>query len=437
MIWNKLGIGGRQAERQRLCRHCSRPFRPERIGLVCRSERCADVEDDLGRRNPRFFFASEHGFWREPPGFGCDTALELDRPCPFCDRAGRLASVCPHCRRALGAESGEDRVVAVIGASASGKSHFLAAVLYQLLEARVGGETWRVALDRAEIDRMREKLLDPLFEGLHVLPSTVDRLDEELTVPLENRDDGRRVLLVFRDLGGELFRQPERLERVAFLRYAHGVVLMVDPLAFRPRLAAGAGARPGVAAWQRSGQPDALRTLDVYRRVLEARERRVEEAALPVLPEQKFLALAVTKADLVLPEDHPFWDEPDGEHLRRGYWSARAEPGGADQVAERWVREHLDPRLVHEAEAFAGAGYFFVSSLGYPHPPGDERLQRPPEPRRVHEPIFALLDRLTGDLADGTAASRMAEATAAGEPAPKPARAREGAGAGPDTDWGL
>jgi hypothetical protein len=121
MIWNRLGFG-RRKERQRLCRHCSRPFRPERIGVVCRSGRGAGVVDDLGRRNPRFFFADEHGLWRRAAHGGA--ALDLEGPCPFCERSGRLSTVCPHCRRALGVESGEDRVIAVIGASASGKSHF-------------------------------------------------------------------------------------------------------------------------------------------------------------------------------------------------------------------------------------------------------------------------------------------------------------------------
>ena len=403
MIWNQLGFGRRE-ERQRLCRHCSRPFRPERIGVVCRSERCGEVEDHLGRRNPRFFFADEHGLWSR--GRGGEPALDLDAPCPFCDRAGRLATVCPHCRRALGVESGEDRVIAVIGATASGKSHFLAAVLHQLLllSADDGdSESWRVALDRQEIDRLRRRVLDPLFRDLHVLPSTVDRLDEELALPLES-PDGRRVLLVFRDLGGELSSQPERLAEVAFLRYAQGVVLMVDPLAFRPDDDLPPDLRK---IWRPSGQPNALETLEVYRRVLEERDRRAEEAALPVLPEQKLLALAVTKADLVLPPEHPFWSDdesPEGE------------------AVEAWIRDHLDPRLLREAEAFAEVSHHFVSSLGYPHPPGQERLGRPPEPRRVHEPIFALLDRLTEGLAENQFPDRIGEPAAPEAPGERPER---------------
>jgi hypothetical protein len=53
---------------------------------------------------------------------------------------------------------------------------------------------------------------------------------------------------------------------------------------------------------------------------------------------------------------------------------------------------------VREAYGFARAGLLFFRSLGCAHPPGQERLRRRPEPRRVHEPIFALHDRLTEDL---------------------------------------
>lgn len=375
------------SEAQRLCRHCATPFRPEKIGVECNSEKCRRVRDHLGQYGPRFFFADEAGLWKG--GY-----LHLDRPCPQCGVLDRLQSVCPHCRKRLDAERGEDQVIAVIGASTSGKSTFLATVLYQLLEDRVGRETWEVDLGARKLHSLREKLIAPLFDSLEVLESNTDQVDrQELGLPLVNRNDGRRVLLLFRDLGGELFLKPERLRQVFFLRYAQGVVLMVDPLAF------GEGPeKPG--SWLGDEPPpDALEVLDVYSRVLDSQERRVEHRALPLLPEQKFLALAVAKSDLMLPGDHPFWQEDGDQYLERGYWRRRKEGNGTsgseDARAERWIRERLSPRLIDQAGSFAEVSYFFVSSLGYAHPPGQLRLSHAPRPRRVHEPIFALLDRLT------------------------------------------
>jgi hypothetical protein len=387
------------------CRHCLKPFALGRIGVVCRSQRCGGVRDDTGVRGPRFYYAGEHGLWR-------DGELVLgERPCPFCECLGTLESVCPHCRQALEADQGEDQVLAVIGASASGKTHFLAAVLHQLLDGGAGGGEWAVDREERLLEPLRRRFLEPLFDELRVLPATPDRLDEELRLPLVHRRDGRRVLLVFRDLGGELFLQPERLARASFLRYAQGVVLMADPLAFPPGPAAERG-------WTPNGQPDALEVLRTYRRVLEAPERGVDERALPLLPAEKVLAVAVTKADLMLDRDHPFWNDGEGgAHLEPGYWRRRAQEGRA--VAE-WVRGRLDAELVAEAERFGETTWFFVSSLGFPHPPDAPRLEQAPRPRRVHEPVFALLDRLTAGAA---AARRPVDVSdeAEGEPEPAPA----------------
>ncbi|HEX2254590.1 MAG TPA: hypothetical protein VHQ65_15075 [Thermoanaerobaculia bacterium] len=415
---------GKQSERRRLCRHCFTFFRPERIGVVCRSERCREVQDHTGARSPRFLFADEWDLWQDG---GDGPRLDLDQPCPYCERIGHLGSVCPHCRQPLGIEQGEDQVIAVIGASASGKSHFLATVLHQLVDRRVGGDEWHVALEPAALRPLRERFLDPLFRHRELLRSTADQVDAELALPLENRRDGRRVLLVFRDLGGELFSQPERLRQVGFLRYAQGVVLMVDPVPFAPALRSGPP-RPG------ERQPDALEILEVYRRVLETQERDPDHRALPLLPRQKFLALAVTKADLVLPGDHSFWSDNGGApYLERGYWRRQAD----DDSVRRWVTEHLSPRLAEEAASFAGACWFFVSSLGFDPQPGQVRLEREPDPRRVHEPIFALLDRLTADLAAPGPSAPRADAepqpeAEAGAPAPGGRRP-----AAPGTDWDL
>jgi hypothetical protein len=399
------------------CRHCLKPFALGRIGVVCRSQRCGGVRDDTGVRGPRFFYAGEHGLWQ-------DGEMVLgERPCPFCDCLGTLESVCPHCRQALEADQGEDQVLAVIGASASGKTHFLAAVLHQLLDGGAGGGDWAVDREERLLEPLRRRFLEPLFDDLRVLPATPDRLDEELRLPLVHRHDGRRVLLVFRDLGGELFLQPERLARASFLRYAQGVVLMADPLAFAPGPAA-------ERRWTPNGQPDALEILRSYRRVLESPERRVDDRALPLLPEEKVLAVAVTKADLMLDRGHPFWDGDGDEHLRPGYWRRSVEADGA--VAE-WVRGRLDPGLVSEAERFAETAWFFVSSLGYPHPPDARRLSQTPRPLRVHEPIFALIDRLTGGMARGRAAEPVAAEPAAAHGGARPARRRP-APAGDDWD---
>jgi hypothetical protein len=132
--------------------------------------------------------------------------------------------------------------------------------------------------------------------------------------------------------------------------------------------------------------------LENYRAALEAHPLRAQDEELAVLPERKFLAVAVTKADLVLRSNHTFWSLDGDAHLAPGFWRSR----GAESMAVRtWLHQRLPdaPAFAQSVEEFADASYFFVSSFGYKHTPHTRTLRKAPQPLRVHEPIFALLDR--------------------------------------------
>ncbi len=373
-----------------LCRECYRLFNYARTGVLCRSEPCREVRDDHGRSGPRFLDPRAYGLWRGWPK--SLLVLGPDDECPICRSAGSLVPACPLCRRQLDATVGEveDHVIGVIGATGSGKSHYLAGVLQQFLEAEVGGERWRVSFGRAEDRRLyRRKFLRPLFRDREELAPNPMRVEPELRLLLENEASGQRVLLVFRDLGGEVCADPRRLEQVRFLRYARGVVLIADPLAYMP----GHELADGVE------RLEATEILDNYASVLARQDVQPAHRAFPLLPRQKFLAVAVTKADLVLEENHFFWQDGNADrHLSPRFWESRREE---DEATRRWVGEELSDELAEMAAEFADVGYFFVSSFGFRHVPRSP-ITETPRPRRVHEPIFALLDRF--EMASGRAA---------------------------------
>ena len=140
--------------------------------------------------------------------------------------------------------------------------------------------------------------------------------------------------------------------------------------------------------------------LENYRQVLLAAPRRSEEAELPLQPGQKYLAVVVTKADLILPnKKHLFWNASNSDsHLTAGFWQARS---SESEAAADWLRQRLeDPHAFDEAAGmFADVAFFFASSFGYFHQP-NARISKPPTPRRVHEPLFALLDRFMAGGSD-------------------------------------
>jgi hypothetical protein len=318
--------------------------------------------------------------------------LALDRSCPYCQERGRLVPACPRCRHPLDPEIGtvEDRIIGILGARASGKSHYLAALLHLLLREKVGGDVWEVSMDRETRQAAEKQLLCPLFDDLKELPATSRGPGLELRLVLTHQGDGRRVLLVFRDLAGEVMADRNLLEEMHFLRYAEGVVLLADPQAFEDR----SEDNPKPAE---QGGITCAQILENYRATLEAHPRRSEEEELAVLPERKFLAVAVTKADLVLRSNHTFWSRNGDAHLAQGFWLMRNEEslGVRTWLHKRLADSHAFAQTVEE---FAGASYFFVSSFGYKYTRrADRSLRKPPQPLRVHEPIFALLDRFAAE----------------------------------------
>jgi Double-GTPase 2 len=371
-----------------LCRHCFRLFDFRRVGVLCRSRRCSGVLDTEGRRGPRFMLPDrERGLWAQR-----GWRLALDAACPYCEQRGRLVPACPRCRNPLDPEIGEveDRIIGVLGAKDSGKSHYLSTLLHLLLYREVGGDVWEVRMDREARQAAEERLLRPLFDELREIPFTERGPGVELRLVLTHRSDGRRVLLVFRDLSGEFMVDRGLLEEVDFLRYAEGVVLLADPQALGGRVRKDAARAPR--------QVTCAEILDNYRAALDARPQRPGEEEVAVVPARKFLAVTITKADLVLRPKHGFWSPNGSAHLAPGFWQARA---AESRVARDWLHRKLgDPRSFAVAVGeFGDASYFFVSSYGYHHTPHSKTLRKPPKPLRVHEPIFALLDRFAS--ADG------------------------------------
>jgi hypothetical protein len=370
-----------------LCRHCFQLFDFRRVGVLCRSQRCAAVLDAEGRRRPRFMLPElEKSLWEQR-----GARLDLQAPCPYCGEPGRLVPACPRCRQPLDPEVGavEDRIIAILGARESGKSHYLATLLHLLLRGKIGGDVWDVTMDPTARQTAEELLLRPLFDELKELPATSRGLGPELPLVLTHRGDGRRVLLAFRDLSGEVMADPQLLEEVQFLRYAEGVVLLADPATLERRVRK----RPQAAI---DGQVTCSEILHNYLVALQTLRWRPGDEELAVEPNRKFLAVAVNKADLVLRSNHAFWSPNGRAHLMKGFWKARA-------IESRGVGDWLHLRLADRpafAESvgkFADVSYFFASSFGYRHIPHTRSLSKPPQPLRVHEPIFALIDRFASE----------------------------------------
>ena len=371
-----------------LCRKCFHLVSPGEEWLVCTSEPCAGIEDVNGEVHRRVMDPRKERGLR--PWFR--RRVKLDAACPYCGQIDTLRYACPRCKSEIpDTRTTDDHLIAVLGAKEAGKTHYLATLYHVLAEAEkpAGEALWDVELDEDRRRALREELWRPLFEAKQELRATPLRYRFDMHLVLRHRQTRRRILVAFQDLSGEVQTDSELLPAEEFLLHASGVILLADPLAL-PRTPKGRWSQP-----HHEDLPTCTRVLDNYLSALKMRSRRVasreEQAARRLLPEHKVLAVAVTKADLVLRNrSHSFWTGAGDGVLEGGYWERR-QPESAE--VQSWVREHAGRDLGRLAQAFADVSYFFVSSYGYEHKPHTAVLVKPPTPLRVHEPLFALLDR--------------------------------------------
>jgi hypothetical protein len=147
---------------------------------------------------------------------------------------------CPHCKQALPWTTGEqsDLIIGMVGASYSGKSHYIASLVKRLQkEVSRDFEASLIPVDDATKIRYREEFYIPLYENNLELPFTqpgAKPLIYNFTVDASLSKKGRTnrsVTLVFYDTAGEDFANVKAIERfVKYLSHASGLIFLIDPL---------------------------------------------------------------------------------------------------------------------------------------------------------------------------------------------------------------
>ncbi|MEV7215779.1 hypothetical protein AB0O31_22140 [Kitasatospora cineracea] len=205
--------------------------RPGSTGSRCKAERDPVLEERRGRRG-------ELG-----PVFTARPRGQL-APCPTCQAVSTFR-ICPVCHSTLPAQFGmvDNRLIAMVGAKASGKTVYMTVLLHELMN-RVGSADG-IALMAADDETMTRFGADyqdrlyrngELFHGTRPAGANDHRVD-----PLVFRFGVKRrrllgtrpehTLLSFFDTAGEDFSSQESVQlNTRYLANADGVILILDPL---------------------------------------------------------------------------------------------------------------------------------------------------------------------------------------------------------------
>ncbi|MGP2440643.1 TRAFAC clade GTPase domain-containing protein [Streptomyces sp. JW3] len=319
-------------------------------------------------------------------------------PCPKCG-VGTPVRVCGTCHNDLPSDycDQDSRIIALVGAKASGKSTYVS-VLVNELNQRVG-QAYHASLAAmgASTQRRDKEMAEDLYERLRLPDATrpaalgfSDPLLYRLSLPRRGRPGGgtRHTTLVFFDAAGEDLADAEAMDRYTrYLSAADGIIMLVDPLqlgSVRDRLPVHDG--PPLPAVE---TPPEQIAADLATQ-LRAHGRRGARGRVSTP-----IAVAVTKTDMLgtlldphspllgnAPHQGGVYDDEDRLAVHEEMRSLLAD----------WDSGTLMRRLELD---FAEVSLFGLSALGAP-PPADAPADAPksgPQPVRVEDPLLWLLSR--------------------------------------------
>ena len=230
------------------CPYCFEVFRLNDTPFRCTNERCEQEVDAVRERTWRD--SSRVGRVLPPVGF---SPSELR--CGDCGEKSRQR-VCPHCHMELPRTIGQFRnlIFAIIGAKASGKSHYIAVLIEQLRQQV--GPALQILLEPvndATIKRYKDDFYNPLYQPRDGQRRTLDgtasafQNASKASYPMVYAlsIQGRSLLgkkkiiavvtLTFFDTAGEDLNDENRMATVnKYIYKSDGLILLFDPLQIQP-----------------------------------------------------------------------------------------------------------------------------------------------------------------------------------------------------------
>jgi hypothetical protein len=311
--------------------------------------------------------------------------------------------ICPHCHFELAPDIGQvdSRIIAIIGGSATGKTHYIAS-LVKLLQGEVG-QNFNIAVRMMGEDTQRRWINDfytPLFVRKRELAGTQSGfIDSIVKSPLLFRfmfNDGKRLRALnvsfFDSAGEDMTSLASMVVQNRYICHADAIVFLLDPLQIQtvrlqlPPLPAQKRALPEPNP---AASPEYIvgNLRDLFER--EHGLRAVQRVNVPI-------AFTLSKIDMLSPILDP------GSALLRpgnhpGYVDLNDIQGINTEVSS-YLSEWINPSFLSTVRnGFSSYNFFGVSALG--EPPDAKGNLSTVSPLRVEDPFLWLLYKL--DLIKG------------------------------------
>lgn len=406
--------------KEMICLYCFKSFTPVRIQFRCENndvDECPLEEDRplkkyLDKKDhplqQRVFSPSQNssapttafgkGLSRMNKLFASDDQLVKSAICQ-CGFPTKKR-VCPHCHNTLpiGFGEAENKIIALIGSRASGKSHYIA-VLINELNRKIASQFYAAftAVDEQTIQRYRIDFWKKIYaERIEIRKTISAATNLDVRIPLIyrldtknsglGRGDIRTTYMVFFDTAGDDLINSETMERITkYIAKSDGIIFLLDPLQI-----------PSIQDLLRKMNIPLLseKTTDTDPQEIIIRAANLirRENGMPLNKMIKTpIAFTFSKIDALF----PLLDQSDGVRYpssHEGFFDLDdfAEVDGSMRMyLDKWIGPGFDMFIKLHFENHA---YFGLSALG--SAPRDGKIEQGVAPHRVADPFLWLLTKL-------------------------------------------
>jgi len=316
--------------------------------------------------------------------------------CTSCKRKSNRR-ICPNCHSDLPPGFGaiSNMTLAIVGAPASGKTHYIAALVNKLAkDIAPGFEMTFFAADEETTNRYRREYFKPLFEDHQLIEKTLSgaantSVRKPLVYVLRNGGGGlfgdwgaKTVILSFFDSAGEdLINEQETSAYARHVIHSDAIIYLIDPLAMHAvKKKGGSGAANTTVA-----------PIDILTSVVRLKET-LGKSTMKLTTIRTPIAIATTKFDAV---------EKEYASNLRIHKKPTHYPDYKPEDAQT-VSSEVESQIIKWDEAafvnfvktrFSDFHYFGVSALGQqPVETGGVETVSDVEPHRVEDPLLWLLN---------------------------------------------
>ncbi len=386
-----------------ICPYCFETHKISDVQFRCTNKRCNDISD-IEKTCYENMDVSKPIIGK--PAFRSQSnklTVPKSSKCPFCKKESRNL-ICPSCHNNL-PESvllGEDKIITVVGACDTGKTHFLTVFINEL-EERIANR-FDGALE--SFDDSWKKYFDGSFQKLYMEKQTLAHTNSSLTdvnngaykpqifTLKMNRDGllGPKVenhILVFFDTAGVDLNDEDTMNTVnKYISRSSGIIFLLDPLqmpAVRNQLDENVIERSSSIDWRDVSDPDDILTR-ISNLIRKDRDMRSEEKIdIPV-------AAAFSKFDVIaslIPEGSIVLE--NSPHCAEKTFNLTDWHNVNNEVKSLLVEWGDEEFLSQMNSNYSDYSFFAISALGMDNSPREDGRIDKPRPHRIEDPLLWIL----------------------------------------------